>query len=146
MDITIRELQIEDLHDVMEIEEACFSVPWSEESFKAEIRHQNTYYNCIEINNKVIGYAGLWKILDEGHITNIAVIPKYRKKGYGKKLVENILQYCSNNDIDRVTLEVRESNNAAKKLYIKMGFEAAGIRRNYYTKPTENAEIMWKEI
>ncbi len=146
MDITIRELLIDDLNDIIEIEEACFSVPWSKESFKAEIRHQSTHYNCIEINKKVIGYAGLWKILDEGHITNIAVIPQYRKKGFGEKLIKNLLKYCKNNNIDKITLEVRESNIAAKELYKKIGFETAGIRKSYYTKPTENAEIMWIEI
>lgn len=142
----LRKLQTKDLEYIMEIETSCFSVPWSKNGFESELRHQNTYYNCIEIENKVIGYSGLWKILDEGHIMNVAILPEYRKKGYGKKLIENLFEFCLDNDIIRTTLEARESNKAAIKLYEKMGFEIVGTRPKYYSKPLENAVIMWKEL
>lgn len=145
MDIKLRKLTIDDLKDILEIEEKCFSVPWSKEAFESEINHKFTYYCCIEINKKVIGYAGLWKIIDEGHITNIAVLPMYRKKGYGNNLIKNLINYCNKNSIVSMTLEVRESNEAAINLYRKNGFEIAGIRPNYYTKPVENAAIMWRK-
>lgn len=141
----IRKLEIDDLHDILEIENICFSVPWSEDAFKAELNNDKTYYNCVEICGKVVGYAGLWKIIDEGHITNIAISPEYREKGYGKELVKDILKFCENNNINSITLEVRESNEAAINLYEKFGFEAVGIRPSYYTKPIENALIMWKK-
>lgn len=142
----LRKLRATDLQYIMEIEESCFSAPWSKNAFESELRHKNSYYNCIEIDNKVIGYSGLWKILDEGHIMNVAILPEYREKGYAKKLIKNLFNFCLENEIVSSTLEARESNETAIKLYEKMGFEIAGTRPKYYSKPSEDAIIMWKEL
>lgn len=98
----------------------------------------------VEIDGEIIAYAGLWKIFDEGHITNIAVKDSYRNKGVGKGLMSSLLTNTAKIGIDSFTLEVRRSNIGAIKLYESLGFEVAGIRKNFYDKPNEDALIMWK--
>ena len=88
----------------------------------------------------------MWLVLDEGHITNIAVHPDYRGRGIGEKLVLAMLELARNSGIAGVTLEVRVSNNAAKKLYNKLGFVDSGIRKGYYSDTGEDAVIMWKKL
>lgn len=94
----------------------------------------------------VVGYGGIWLILDEGHVTNIAVDSRYREKGIGKKLVEGLISLCSEEKIMAMTLEVRASNIAAQSLYKKYGFTEFGIRPNYYADDKEDAIIMWKSL
>ena len=142
----IREMKIEDLDHIMEIESLSFTIPWSKESFIHELNNNSVakYYVAV-IENFVAGYAGLWKIMDEGHITNIAVHPEYRNKRIGESLIKRIFKVCDSVNINKLTLEVRESNSAALKLYEKMGFQAEGIRKAYYHDNKEDAIIMWKK-
>jgi ribosomal-protein-alanine N-acetyltransferase len=136
----------EDLDDIMEIENLSFSVPWSKSSFLSEIKNAGVAnYYVVVIKDKVVGYAGFWEIVDEAHITNIAVHPQYRHHGMGTALLEKIIKDCYENNIENITLEVRKSNETAFKLYKKMGFECEGIRRNYYRDNKEDAVIMWKK-
>lgn len=147
MAILIRKMEEHDLDRIMEIEKDCFTTPWSRESFLIEIT-QNLLarYLVAEIDGVVAGYGGIWMIVGEGHITNIAVETKYRKMGLGKKLVEGLINLSMAMGIQSMTLEVRESNISAQNLYKQYGFISQGIRPNYYADDNENAIIMWKKF
>ena len=147
MDITIRKMEERDLDRIMEIEREAFTTPWPKDSFLLEItKNQLARYIVAEIDNVVVGYGGIWLILDEGHITNIAVESKYRKMGVGKAIVEGLIYLCTKERINAMTLEVRKSNIAAQNLYNKYGFVESGIRPNYYADDNEDAIIMWKKF
>jgi ribosomal-protein-alanine N-acetyltransferase len=129
-----------------EMDILCFSAPWSEESFEKEIRENRlAFYIVAEINGIMVGYAGLWCIVDEGHITNVAVHPDFRRRGIGEALVSVLLDHTVRNGILSHTLEVRASNEAAITLYSKFGFQPAGFRKNYYEDNGEDAIIMWRK-
>ena len=147
MDIIIREMKSTDLDRIMEIERNTFSTPWSRESFELELtKNLLARYIVAEIDNYVVGYGGIWLILDEGHITNIAVDEEYRGLGVGNRLVEGLIQLCIDRNIRAMTLEVRRTNEVAKSLYKKYGFCEYGIRPKYYSDNNEDAIIMWKSI
>jgi ribosomal-protein-alanine N-acetyltransferase len=147
MDIIIRNMDENDLDDVMEIEKDAFTTPWPRESFLMEItKNQLAKYIVAEIDGVVVGYGGIWLILDEGHITNIAVKSKYRGLGVGNTLIEGLVFLCTKLDIKGMTLEVRVSNIVAKNLYKKYGFIESGIRPKYYQDDNEDALIMWKKL
>lgn len=141
-EIGIREMTREDVPAIHEIEVLCFPDPWSVESLLAEVSGVNpSFYLVGEIDGRVVGYAGLWRILDEGHITNVAVHPDYRRRHVGELLVANLLKKSLERGMRAFTLEVRVSNEAALGLYQKFGFAVAGRRKNYYQ--TEDAFVMW---
>lgn len=146
MEVEVRELKFDDLEEVAEIERICFSLPWSKELIAKELLNNMAYYQCATISGKVVGYMGMWKICDEGHVTNVAVLPEYRKKGIASMLIGKMIDVCKCSEIYNITLEARESNIEALRLYEKFGFESAGKRPNYYQKPNESAVIMWKRI
>ena len=147
MNILIREMEERDLDRIMEIEKDCFTTPWSRESFLLEItENMLAKYIVAEIDGEVAGYGGIWMIIGEGHITNIAVESKYRKMGVGKKLVEGLIEVSKRMFITSMTLEVRESNIPAQNLYKQYGFKEQGIRPNYYADDNEDAIIMWKNF
>lgn len=140
--LTIRKMQKEDLEAVYALECACFSVPWSFESLSKEMDQPLATYVVAMENDQCIGYGGMWRILDEGEITNIAVDERFRGKGIGSQILEKLYQEGTEQGLVSITLEVRVSNHAAKKLYEKYGFKEIAIRKNYYQKPTEDALIM----
>ncbi|MTI71977.1 MAG: ribosomal-protein-alanine N-acetyltransferase [Firmicutes bacterium] len=145
--IKVRDMKEIDIDSVLEIEKLSFSTPWSKKSFKMEINGNKLSRYIVATNNeKVVGYAGVWLIVDEGHITNIAVHPNKRKKGIGNILLEALIDICKKKDMDRMTLEVREKNFIAHELYKKYGFKDCGKRPGYYADTKEDAIIMWKEI
>ncbi len=145
--INLREMEIKDLEEIMEIEKAAFSTPWTRNSFEKEIRENMlAKYIVAEVEGKVVGYVGIWLIIDEGHITNIAVSKDYRGMGIGKFLMMGMIDFCKKQGIHNMTLEVRASNTVAQNLYRKMGFLDCGIRPNYYADDHEDAVIMWKTI
>lgn len=147
MNISIREMRQSDLDRIMEIENKTFFPPWSREAFLLELtKNLLAKYVVAEVDGDVAGYGGIWLIIDEGHITNIAVDEKYRGIGVGNKILEGIIQLCIDRDIRAITLEVRESNEVAKSLYKKYGFKEYGIRPGYYSDNNEDAIIMWKTI
>ena len=147
MEIVTRSMEVRDLDQIMKIELESFTTPWSKESFKLEITgNKLAKYIIVEIDGQVVGYGGIWLILDEGHITNIAVGSDYRGLGVGNKIIEALILYCKENEIRNMTLEVRESNIVAQNLYKKYGFLDCGIRPNYYADDHEDAVIMWKTI
>ncbi len=147
MKVYIRKMEIEDVEQVMEVEKNSFSTPWSEEAFSLEItKNILAKYLVAELEGKIVGYGGLWLIVDEGHITNIAVDTKYRNKGIGSLLLEGLIDICQKWNSKAMTLEVRKSNEEAKSLYRKYGFKEYGIRPGYYSDDNEDAIIMWKKI
>lgn len=146
-DIVLKNMSFEDIDEVCEIEKLSFAVPWSRESFESEISKNNlARYVVAKADGKVAAYGGMWIVLDEGHITNIAVHPDYRGRKIGEKLVEALLETAKESNASRATLEVRASNNAALKLYKKLGFKEGGRRKGYYDENKEDAIIMWKEL
>jgi ribosomal-protein-alanine N-acetyltransferase len=137
----------ENIDDIMVIENLSFKIPWSRQSITEEIiGNDMAIYICAVIEGKAIGYAGMWHVCDEGHITNIAVHPEFRGIGVGSLLVEALLSIARERNINALTLEVRRSNIIAQSLYRKYGFEECGSRKEYYADNGEDAIIMWKHM
>ncbi len=143
----IRPMQIEDLEAVHSIEKESYPTPWSLRAFRAELLENDlARYFCLIADGQVAGYMGLWYILDEGHVTNIAISPRYRGRGRAEFLMRTVMQKVSIKGIKRMTLEVRVSNLAARRLYERLGFVSAGVRKGYYSDNQEDAIIMWAEL
>ncbi|HHF98591.1 MAG TPA: ribosomal-protein-alanine N-acetyltransferase [Candidatus Aerophobetes bacterium] len=146
-EIIIRPMEEKDIPQVESIERASFPSPWTSRLFYLEIKKKNfAYYHILEFKGKVVGYIGYWKVHDEAHIVTFAVHPLYRRKGFGKALLNYVLEEAKKRGIKRATLEVRETNYAAQKLYEKVGFKKVAIRPGYYHDTGENAVIYWKNF
>jgi ribosomal-protein-alanine N-acetyltransferase len=143
--IVVRRMNTLDIDGVLAVEQQAFTTPWSREGFVNEMRNELAYYLVMVESGKIIGYAGMWLIVDEAHVTNVALLPEYRGKKLGEKLMSALLEHAKNRGALRMTLEVRASNEAAQGLYHKFGFASQGRRRNYYTDTNEDALIMWCE-
>lgn len=141
----IREMQEKDLDQVCQIEEDNFSMPWSRQAFLDSIRHPEQLYLVAEQDERIRGYCGMWIVLEEGQINNVAVDRKFRRQGVASAMFEAFLKQGYEMGARRFTLEVRESNQSAIALYEKFSFQNVGIRKNFYDKPVEHAVIMWKE-
>ena len=142
-EVIYRRMTAADVDQVVAIEEASFAIPWSRDSFLREMeKNVAARYLVAEKEGRVIGYAGAWVILDESHITNIAVAPPERGRGYGRGLVRVLLQYLSNLGASYATLEVRVSNERAQHLYEQAGFQRVGKRKRYYEDNREDAWLM----
>lgn len=142
--IKIRPMEVKDLEQVKAIENKTFSLPWSKQSFCEMIAKKDTIYLVAAEGEKIVGYCGLWNILGQAEITNVAVLKEYRNKKIGQNMLNELLLKGIKQGIEAFTLEVRESNLNAIHLYESLGFEGVGIRKDFYQKPTENAVIMWK--
>ena len=129
---------------VKQIEDECFSNPWSFESLNAELSKVGACFYVAELNGEAAGYIGFNMVLDEGYIANIAVKEKFRRKGVGRKLLQKVIETAVKNNLSFVSLEVRESNIPAIGLYKEFGFTQQGIRKNYYRNPQENGLILTK--
>jgi ribosomal-protein-alanine N-acetyltransferase len=143
----ITEMELRHIPGVLEIERRSFPTPWSERAFVSELT-QNAYAHYIVAlrGGRVVGYGGMWLILDEAHVTNIAVHPQERRQGLGRRLLQELERRAQAHGCQRMTLEVRPSNVVAQHLYRSMGFVVRGLRPGYYTDTHEDAIIMWKEI
>lgn len=142
-DCTLRRMTVDDVDAVTAIEQATFTPPWSRDAFYQEMTSNAVArYLVAEKNGQVIGFAGAWLVLDESHITNIAVAEAERGNGYGRLLTEGLLQYLSNLGASYATLEVRVSNLRAQKLYTSLGFMPVGKRKRYYEDNGEDALLM----
>lgn len=135
----IKKLSTEYIKAVAEIERACFSSPWDEAALEAELNNACSHLYVALDGDRVAGYAAVYCVCGEADIARVAVLPEYRRQGIATKL---LLKSFEDNQADCVFLDVRESNAAAISLYKSLGFEQVGIRRNYYTDPTENAILM----
>jgi len=132
---------------VLEIEAASFTSPWTREMYLSELENRNVSYCFLASfdNGPAIGFCSFWRVLDEVHINNLAVLPDFRHRGVGAELLAFVLNEGARLGALRATLEVRRSNTPALMLYERYGFTVAGIRRDYYTNPQEDALILWKD-
>ncbi len=146
MQITIRAMAAGDTQRVADIENNSFSQPWSQRDFDNTLSSDNYIYIVAEDNGSIVGYCGCVMAADEGDITNIAVIPDYRRMGIGAMLINTILRLAGEHGMTSVFLEVRESNEPARLLYESRGFEVVGKRPAFYQKPVEAAILMAHRI
>lgn len=144
MDIKIEPMDYSCLDAIMDINKLSFPICWSRDSFENELKNVFATYLVAKDGENVVGYGGMWIIIDEGHITNIAVHPHYRGKGIGDLLLNSMINNCSEKKVKAMTLEVRSSNIAAQNLYTKHGFIPEGRRKKYYEDNGEDAILMWK--
>lgn len=145
--ITIKPMTQADIDNVIAIEAASYGEHhWSKESFFNELSNELAKYYCAFDNNgNLMGYAGTWQILEEAHLTNIAVSPDFRRRKVAESLLAVVIDECRKNGIKYITLEVRVSNTPAINLYEKYGFKSLGTRKGYYQNNNEDALIMWTE-
>ena len=168
--ISICDMKPQHLDAVYAIELNSFSIPWSKNELQKELSNKHAVYKVAIINGvkgtsplaggkvhwtfpgaephglKIAGYIGMWHIVNEGHITNLAVDEPYRRMGVGSMLLEALIDLAVEREMIGLTLEVRMGNTAAQKLYTKYGFKPEGIRKNYYSDTREDAVIMWKYL
>jgi ribosomal-protein-alanine N-acetyltransferase len=139
-------MEIADVPAVQAIERASFSAPWPPDAYLTELRtNRMAHYLVVRIGPEVVGYAGLWMMVDEAHVTTFAVHPDHRRQGLGERLLLALIDIALERGASEATLEVRLSNLAARRLYEKFGFRPVGIRPRYYTDDNEDALIMTTE-
>ena len=136
-----------DLDAVLQIETDSFTSPWTREMYLAELENVGVSFCYVarDDTGTIVGFCSFWRVLDELHINNLAVLPELRRQGIGTQLLEFALQKGAELGARRATLEVRRSNEIARHLYERLGFATSGIRRAYYTNPVEDALILWRE-
>ena len=137
-------MQERHLAALAEIERACFHAPWSENMLREELG--KGIFLVAEQDGRTAGYVGCQTVLDEGYITNVAVSPDFRRQGIARALIAELTAKAGENKLAFVTLEVRESNLAARRLYEKLGFAALGVRRGFYSAPPDDAVVMRKDL
>ncbi|AGK51978.1 MAG: ribosomal-protein-alanine acetyltransferase [Bacillus sp. (in: firmicutes)] len=145
--LTFRDMELKDIDDVLKIEHESFTAPWSREAFVNELTSNRfAVYIVIEEAEQVVGYCGVWVIVDEAHITNIALLPEHRGKKLGEALLLKVMEVTKKLGAVKMTLEVRVTNSVALALYRKLGFKDGAIRKGYYTDNREDALVMWVEL
>ncbi len=145
--VRFRSMTLDDIPDTMVIEHESFTLPWSEVAFRNELTLNHfARYIMMDVDGEPAGYAGMWAIVDEAHITNIAVRTAYRGRHLGERLLRHLMEWAGELGLERMTLEVRASNRVAQSLYVKLGFVPAGVRKGYYSDNNEDAIIMWCEL
>lgn len=144
--LVVRDMYLSDLDAVMTIERQAFPTPWSRGAFQTELV-DNTFavYLVLEVHGRVAAYGGMWLILDEAHVTNVAVESAFRGRGFGEAMMNGLMERARAQGCRRMTLEVRRGNLVAQNLYRKLGFSQLGIRKGYYTDTHEDAFIMWRD-
>lgn len=145
--IEFRKMVIDDISTIVSIEHECFTQPWTENAFYNELVHNHfAHYVVMLWEGNIIGYGGLWTIMDEAHITNIGIREAYRGRRLGVRLLRELLGMATARGMKRITLEVRVTNTVAQRLYAKFGFRTEGVRRGYYSDNGEDALIMWADL
>ena len=142
----IREMTEKDLDAVAAIEAECIKQPWSRKSFAESLTKDYSLFLVEESEGKIWGYIGIYLIYEDTEITGIAVLPEKRRCGIGKKLLLSAAECAVERSAQRILLEVRESNEAARAFYLELGFHEIGIRKNFYDFPQENAVLMQLEL
>lgn len=146
MEVSFTEMTCDHLDEVLAIEQASFPTPWSRYAFTYELQENEfAHYIVALVQGRVVGYAGMWIVLDEAHVTNVAVHPEFRRRRIGRRLMQELMRRAALLGARRMTLEVRTSNRAARRLYAALGFVERGRRRGYYTDTNEDAVVMWKD-
>lgn len=141
--ITVRAMTKADVRSVYEIEVLSFRTPWSMRSLSGELKNNVAHYTVLEKDGEIIGYCGMWVLFEEAHITNIAIAPSQRGNGFGKQLLLASMQVAASFGAEMMTLEVRESNTVARKMYDEMDFLQQGRRKRYYSDTGEDALLLW---
>jgi ribosomal-protein-alanine N-acetyltransferase len=143
-DVLLRRMTWQDLSRVHEIETLCFPRPWSKESFESEMENACARYIVLQEDGVVAGFGGMWLIVGEAHVNNIAVHPDCRRRGYGRRIMKELMRVAyRDGEVMQMTLEARVTNVPAIDLYTSLGFEVAGRRRGYYEDNGDDAYIMW---
>lgn len=140
----IRPMAEADIAQVSVMEQTIFSRPWSAEAFLQTLEDPHTVYAVVDIQGQIAAYCGIWQVLEEGDLCNVAVKEELRGQGIAHAMLKEVLSWGREAGMTAFTLEVRAGNQAAISLYEKLGFVTEGIRRNFYDRPTEDALIMWK--
>jgi ribosomal-protein-alanine N-acetyltransferase len=145
--LAIEPLTVHDIDDVLAIEEASFTSPWTRAMYESELENAGVSFCFLarDPERRAIGFCSFWRVLDELHINNLAVLPELRRSGIGSVLLDYVLKKGTELGARRATLEVRRSNEAARLLYERFGFTVAGVRAAYYSKPVEDALVLWRE-
>jgi len=145
--LVFRSMKLEDIPHILAIEREAFTLPWSSDAFVNELTHNHfAKYLVMELHGEIIGYGGMWTIMDEAHVTNIAVRSDYRGQGLGEKLLRELQRTAVFFGSHAMTLEVRVTNERAQSLYRKLGFQPSGVRPGYYSDNNEDALIMWAQL
>jgi ribosomal-protein-alanine N-acetyltransferase len=135
-----------DLERVLEVENTCYSIPWSEMTFRGLLQRRDAEIVVAEIDAAIIGHAVYWYVLDQGELGNVAVVERARGRGVGRLLVGEVVQRAARRGVRELFLEVRPSHESARHLYATHGFEQVGRRRNYYQQPAEDALVLRRTI
>lgn len=144
-DLVVRKAEAEDVEAIENLEKQCFATPWSYDSlYKDIVENKLALYIVAEVDGELAGYAGVWRIVDEGHITNVAVAPEHRRQHLASIILATMFDVTAEEGIKKYTLEVRAGNTGAIKLYEGLGFSAEGIRPGYYEDNGEDAVLMWR--
>ena len=144
--LSIEPMATGDLDEVLAIERGAFPSAWSRGSYERELRNSNTYYLVARSAGVLVAYTGMWIVFDEAHVTTIAVHPQWRRRGLGARLMCRLIGLAGREGAARLTLEVRERNEAALALYRRLGFEEKGVLPGYYGDTGENGIVMWKTL
>jgi [ribosomal protein S18]-alanine N-acetyltransferase len=145
-EVRLREMVAEDLPAVVAIEKESYTVPWSEATFRGLLRRRDAELIVAESHGIVIAYAIFWCVIDQSELGNVAVTAKWRGRGIGERLVAEVLRRAGQRGVREVYLEVRPSNEVARRLYERFGFSQVGRRRNYYQEPVEDALVMRRPL
>ena len=136
-----------DIEAIIAVEQASFTNPWTRDMYLAELENRGVsfFYVARDEARRIVGFCAFWRVLDELHINNLAVLPEARRGGVASALLTRVLAEGAKMGARRATLEVRRSNDIARGLYERFGFSVAGVRRGYYSQPTEDALVLWRE-
>ncbi len=145
-DVTVREMCLMDIERVHEIERISFKSPWSYEMIRHEVLFNDVaYYLVAVIDGIVVGHAGMWILPPSAHMTNIAVAPEYRNRGVATRLILSLMRHAAHEGVKRISLEVRQNNLVAQRVYYSLDFKYVSTKKRYYTDTGENAFILWNE-
>ena len=144
MEVQIVKMSADDVDRVVEIEQECFSMPWTKQGFLEALKQNNSFYYVAKVGTQIVGHCGAYGVCNEGDINQVAVTNAYRRQGIARRMVSTMMEEMKKNGFLEITLEVRAGNDSAIALYESLGFVQEGIRKNFYEKPIEDAIIMWK--
>lgn len=144
--VLIADMTLDDIDGVQNVERSSFPAPWPANAFRHELtQNKNARYIVAREGERIVGYAGVWLMVDEAHITTFAVLPEHRRRRIGERMLQRLFEIAEEMGAEWLTLEVRVSNIGAQRLYEKYGFRRSGVRRRYYSDNSEDALIMWTD-